>query len=230
VSTDTNDDGKVSAFNAYAEWPTLIFKGGQVGDLGAQVLPDETVVEDADVAELLASKEAFESYVPEDPDPGGDPGGGDPGGGDPPGGPGGPGGNVPAPALSGLSIRPSAFQAAPRGGSIAARRGAKVRYTLTAAASVRLRVEKLVSGRRRGGKCVAPKRAPRGRTCLRAVPVRGSFQHAGQAGANSFGFTGRLRGRTLRPGRYQLTATPVGASGAAGSPKSAQFRVLSPRR
>ena len=224
VSTDTNDDGKVSAFNAYAEWPTLIFKGGQVGDLGAQVLPDETVVEEADVAELLESKEAFESYVPEDPDGGGDPGGGDPGGGDPGGG----GGRAPAPEVTGLVIRPSAFQAAPRGGSIA-RRGASVRYTLTAAATVRLKVDKLANGRRRGGKCVPPARAPRGRACLRAVPMRGSFGHAGQAGANSFFFTGRLGGRTLRPGRYRLTATPIGSAGAAGAPKRAEFRVLRPR-
>jgi hypothetical protein len=223
VSTDTNDDGKVSAFNAYAEWPTLIFKGGQVGDLGAQVLPDETVVEQADVAELLESKEAFESYVPENP-PGGDPGGGGPGGG---GGPPG-GGPAQAPELSALVIRPSAFQAAPRGGSIA-RRGTSVRYVLTAAATVRLKVDKLVNGRRRAGKCVPPRRAPRGRKCLRPVPMRGSFRHTGKAGANSFAFTGRLGGRALRPGRYRLTATPVGADGTAGVSKRAGFRVLRPR-
>src|SRR6185436_15332171 len=158
VSTDTNDDGKVSAFNAYAEWPTLIFKGGQVGDLGAQVLPDETVVEEADLAELLESKEAFEGYVPEDPDGGGDPGGGDPGGGGP----------APAPEVTRLVVRPSAFRTAPRGGSIA-RTGASVRYTLTAAATVRLKVDKLAKGRRRGGKCVPPARAPRGRACVRAI-------------------------------------------------------------
>jgi hypothetical protein len=232
VSVDTNDDGQVSAWGAHAEWPTLIFKGGQVGDLGAQVLPDESVVEEADVAELLQSNEVFESFVPEDPG-GGDPGGGDPGGDGPgggnPGG-GGPGGGGPAtaPELSGLVIRPSGFRAAPRGGSIG-RRGASVRYTLTAAATVRLKIDKLVSGRRRAGRCVPPKRAPRGRACTRAVPVRGSFSHAGTAGANSFTFTGRLGGRALRPGRYRLTATPVGADGLAGAPKQAQLRVLTLR-
>ncbi|HKP21834.1 MAG TPA: hypothetical protein VJT68_09970, partial [Thermoleophilaceae bacterium] len=87
----------------------------------------------------------------------------------------------------------------------------------------------LTTGRRRAGKCVPPRRAPRGRACTRAVPVRGGFRHAGKAGANSFTFTGRVGGRALSPGRYRLTATPVGADGLAGAPRQAQFRVLSRR-
>ena len=230
VSSDTNDDGVVTAFTAYAEWPTLIYRGGQVGDLGAQPLPGTTAITEPDVAELLATQQAFEAYVPG----GGGPDGGNPGGGPGSGGPG-PGGqpdggNIPPapPELTGLAIRPRAFVAMPRGGSIA-RRGTTVRYRLSSAAAVRLKVERLVNGRRRGRNCVPPAHAPRGRACLRAQRVRGGFSHAGRAGSNSFAFTGRLAGRALRPGRYQLTATPVSASGASGTPKRAAFRVLSPR-
>ena len=231
VSSDTNDDGLVSAFKAHPEWPTLLFKGGQVGDLGAQALPDQTGAEEPTVAELLANKQAFDAYAPRADDPaGGDPGGGGPGGGGPGGGgdPG-PGGFTPLPELNGLVIRPKAFVAARRGGSIAARRGAIVRYRLSAAAKVRLRVDRLANGRRRGSRCVPPARAPRGRACVRAVRVRGGFEHAGLSGTNSFAFTGRLGRRALRPGSYRLMATPVAPDDRFGAPKYARFRVLSQR-
>ena len=38
-------------------------------------------------------------------------------------------------------------------------------------------------------------------------PVKGSFKRSGSAGSNRFHFSGRLRGKVLRPGRYRLAAT-----------------------
>jgi hypothetical protein len=43
--------------------------------------------------------------------------------------------------------------------------------------------------------------------------VSGSFTRAGAAGANSFRFTGRLRGRKLAPGGYRLTGVAANTNG-----------------
>ena len=39
--------------------------------------------------------------------------------------------------------------------------------------------------------------------------LKGSFTLNGATGANHFRFSGRLRNRKLKPGRYRLVATPV---------------------
>ena len=57
------------------------------------------------------------------------------------------------------------------------------------------------------------------------MALHGSFTLAGIAGANRFGFTGRLSARRLRPGDYQLVATPS-AAGKTGHSSSASFRII----
>jgi hypothetical protein len=42
----------------------------------------------------------------------------------------------------------------------------------------------------------------------------GSFAHRDSMGADSFHFTGRVRGRRLAPGAYRLEASFAGARGA----------------
>jgi hypothetical protein len=51
----------------------------------------------------------------------------------------------------------------------------------------------------------------------------------GGPGANRFRFSGRLRGRSLRPGRYLLSATPRGV-GKPGRTRSTGFRIARPGR
>ena len=130
--------------------------------------------------------------------------------------------------ISRLSIRPSRFRAAPRGPSATAklRTGARVRYRLSGAAKVRFTVQRRTTGRKVGKRCVRTRRANRRRPhCIRYAAVRGSFARSGHAGANSFHFTGRLRGRKLTPGRYRLLATPLAADGATGKSARASFRI-----
>lgn len=141
----------------------------------------------------------------------------------------------PAPAtpgtatLSELRISPRKFRAAPRGGSIVrpAAVGTRVSYRVSLAARVRFRVERSRPGRRVGGRCVAPTRSNRAAPrCRRFVRLRGSFEHAGQAGQNAFRFSGRLRGRRLLPGRYRLRAAPVLAGSRLGALVRAPFRIV----
>jgi hypothetical protein len=134
------------------------------------------------------------------------------------------------PAVGAVTLSPSSFPAAPRGPSVLAakrRYGTKVSYTLNEAADVRFTVAQFQSGREaKGGRCVTSTRANRrARRCTRRVTLPGSFTRAGTAGANSFRFTGRLRGRKLRRGRYQLVATPS-AGGKAGRAARASFRII----
>ena len=79
-------------------------------------------------------------------------------------------------------------------------------YRLSSAATVAFRVE-----RRRGG---------------RYKRVRGSFRHAGHAGTNKFRFTGRLRLKRLKAGRYRLVARPTDADGRRGSARTKRFRIV----
>jgi hypothetical protein len=138
-----------------------------------------------------------------------------------------------SPAASGESISPSSFEAAPSGPSAASARrrkyGARVTYTLNVATEVRFTVQQRQPGRYTGKgrkrRCVAQTRKnAKAKKCTRLVTLRGSFARSGLAGANSFRFTGRVGGKTLKPGTYALVATPM-ANGKAGHAATATFRI-----
>jgi hypothetical protein len=136
-----------------------------------------------------------------------------------------------APVGSRLAFKPRSFASRPRGGSIArkrARRGSRVSYRLSEAAAVRFRAERRSKGKRKGRRCVTGKRAKRleGRRCTRFKKVRGSFTHAGRAGTNRFRFSGRIGGRSLKPGRYRLVARPRDAAGNRGKVFRGSFRIV----
>jgi hypothetical protein len=127
-------------------------------------------------------------------------------------------------------LAPSSFPAAPSGPSaVSAKRkyGTKVTYTLNQAASVRFTVTQAQSGRRGSrGRCVAPTRRNRtARRCTRVVTLSGSFTRTGNAGTNTFRFTGRIGGKRLKPGTYKLVATPK-ANGQTGRPVSVTFHII----
>lgn len=96
-------------------------------------------------------------------------------------------------------------------------------YTLSSAAAVKLTFARRAAGREVGGQCVAPtKRTQRKRGCWRYVGISGSLLQSAAAGYNSDVFNGKLGGRPLGSGTFQLTATPAG-----GEPQTANFTILS---
>ena len=131
-------------------------------------------------------------------------------------------------SLSGLCAAPSAFRAATSGAStsVAAVRGrTRVSYALNTPASVRLTVQRGLSGRRVGTSCLKPVRATRNRKpCTRFVRQPGSLTRKRPAGRDVFTFTGRFGGRTLAPGRYRLLAAPT-ANRRTGATRRASFRI-----
>ena len=81
-------------------------------------------------------------------------------------------------------------------------------------------------GRARGRSCVKrTTRLRRARSCTRYVAV-GKFKRTGTFGANSFRFTGRIGGKTLKPGRYRLVATPRNTAGKVGKALTVGFRII----
>jgi hypothetical protein len=134
-----------------------------------------------------------------------------------------------APAVTALAISPSAFHAAPKGATIstAPRRkyGAKLTWRDSAAASSTFTVVRLTGGRRQGKSCRNPSRSNRhGRRCTLRVAV-GTFGHLDKAGADSAHFSGRLRGRKLAPGSYQLIVAARNAAGT-GAAVSRAFKIV----
>lgn len=136
----------------------------------------------------------------------------------------------PPPArVQSLLISPPRFRAANIGGAVISRAGkhrvkapvgATVDFTLSGAATVAFSVEKRLSGRQVGKKCVATTRANRGKAKCPFFKREGSFNQAGTAGLNRFKFSGRVGKKTLRPGRYRLVASSGGAT------KSAGFKIV----
>ena len=127
-------------------------------------------------------------------------------------------------------IVPTTFPASPNGQSVRSfrgRYGTTVTYTLNEAAFARFTVTQLRAGHKTGkGRCVAATRRNRSaKSCARRMTLPGHFTLAGQPGANSFAFTGRIAGKRLKPGRYGLVATPT-ANGQTGQPVRASFRIV----
>ena len=156
----------------------------------------------------------------------------------PPGGGGGGGTNPPppdttAPDVTGLRLTRTRFRL---GGALpkvaAVRTGTSIRFTISEAATARLRFRRLAPGRLVGGRCVKPTRLNRSRRrCTRILPVRGSVSLPVQAGARRIRFAGRMsKRRSLKPGRYRLILTAADAAGNVSTPDRARFRLLRRRR
>ena len=123
-----------------------------------------------------------------------------------------------APSLTLLRLRPTRFRVPG---------GTTVRYSLSEAAGVDFRVERALTGRRVGARCVRATTVNRARVrCLRWVRLRGRFTQSGRAGANSRRFSGRLAGVALRLGRHRLVALYRDGAGNVGVARRAAFTIV----
>jgi hypothetical protein len=160
------------------------------------------------------------------------PGGGDPGPGCPP--PAthtGSTKDIVTPDISRFTMGSRVFRAARKGASVARRKppvGTRVGYRLSEAATARFTIERAAKGRKKGHKCVrSTKKNRKAKRCNRYVRLRGSFSRISKAGLSRFRFTGRLRGKKLRHGRYRLVLVATDAALNKSKPKRAKFRIVS---
>jgi len=116
--------------------------------------------------------------------------------------------------LTALTLSPSSFYPAPSGATISKRKyGATVSYHDSQAALTTFTVLLGLSGRTQGHSCKKSSHSNRhGKRCTyyRAL---GSFTHTDKEGANSFHFSGRIKGKKLAPGSYKLQAIAHDAAG-----------------
>jgi hypothetical protein len=107
-----------------------------------------------------------------------------------------------------------------------ARKGTTLILRLTEPSRVRLRVLRKSPGRKVGRKCVKPTRRNRTRKrCTRLIP-KGTFSRSAPAGRSKVVWSGRIRRRALKPGRYLLRATPTDLAGNAGLRRSLAIRIV----
>jgi hypothetical protein len=129
--------------------------------------------------------------------------------------------------MASVVLSPTVFEAANIGGPIAtAAVGTNVVYELSEAAATTFSVERAARGFKKGRRCVGKRPRGKARRCTRYVRLRGSFAHGGAAGFNRFRFTGRLRGRSLRPGSYRLVAVARDAAGNHSAAKRKRFKIV----
>jgi hypothetical protein len=139
-----------------------------------------------------------------------------------------PGGGTPdttAPVITAASLSRTRFRAgaAPTALGARAKAGTKVRVSLSEPATLALRVDRLLAGRRREGRC--SRRARSGTRCT-ISRHRATLTRALAAGASSIAFSGRIGSHKLAPGRYRIVLTATDAAGNRSRPERLGFRLV----
>ena len=106
------------------------------------------------------------------------------------------------------------------------RRGTTIRYSLSEPATAYLRIERALPGRRVGRRCRAPSRRLRSRRRCTRYRRAGTLVRSARTGRNATPFSGRIRRRALRPGRYRLVVTAIDGARNRSRPRVAFFRIL----
>jgi sugar lactone lactonase YvrE len=108
----------------------------------------------------------------------------------------------------------------------ARRRSVRFRFRLSESARVRIAIERALAGRRKSGRCVAPAKARKSaKRCTRWRRVT-TLRKKGTSGPNSVRFSGKVRGRALRAGRYRAVATAKDAVGNPSRRRTAGFSAV----
>jgi hypothetical protein len=129
-----------------------------------------------------------------------------------------------APVLSGLQQSNSRWRthSVKRGPRLPV--GTSFRFKLDRGAQVRFTFSQIVSGRRVNGRCVKATKNNRSKPRCNRYQPSGTLDVVGKAGANTFAFSGRVRGRMLPPGSYRVLVTAA-ADGKTSAAASAQFTI-----
>ncbi len=131
-----------------------------------------------------------------------------------------------------VSIKPSTLRqarAANRRRHIKARKAtrAKVRVTLSRAATISVRVLIGKPGRRQGSSCRVPSRANRKRKpCTRYVALAGRRTLKPAKATHTFRISPQWNKRTLRRGHYRLSVAAIEAGGARIAPVTKPYRII----
>jgi glucose/arabinose dehydrogenase len=131
------------------------------------------------------------------------------------------------PVISALSLRRRRFAVGASSTAVSATaRGTTFRYRLSEAATMRIRIERELAGRRVGRRCRAPSASSRSRPRCTRLALAGTLRRKGRPGSNSTAFSGRIGHRALLPGRYRATLAATDAAGNVSRGRSLEFTVV----
>jgi hypothetical protein len=132
-----------------------------------------------------------------------------------------------APRLTALRLSPQRLRLSRRGLTARAA-SSQISFRLSEAAVVTLNFERVLRGRRSGGRCQTPTPSNlAGKACKRYVPVAGAISRRAQAGITRIRFNGRIgRGGALTAGAYRMVAGAVDDAGNNSAKRRASLTVL----
>ena len=105
--------------------------------------------------------------------------------------------------------------------------GTRIFYKLTEAARVLISIQKYRPLSRICRRRLASQSRHRtGTRCRKYVSLKGRYAVASAAGARSVRFRGRLKGRTLKPGRYRFVIRATDGAGNTSKPRRPAFRIV----
>ncbi|MEX0992770.1 MAG: hypothetical protein WDZ37_02125 [Solirubrobacterales bacterium] len=111
-------------------------------------------------------------------------------------------------------------------GRISSRLGGPFNFVLSESATVSFTIEKRALGREVKRKCKRQTKKNRKKKVCRYYAPVGSVSASGTAGANAFKFSGKISGKTLKPGPYRMTAVAKDAAGNKSKAVTVVFAVL----
>jgi Tol biopolymer transport system component len=149
-------------------------------------------------------------------------GGGGPGGGPSP--------DTTAPVISGLRVTNKRFRLGAKRTALSAKRrrakrGTTFVFTLSEAARTTIAIAQRKPGRKKGKKCVKPRRGLKKR-CTRYVARLTLTRTRTAQGLNRVAFSGRTRTRKLAPGRYRAILRATDVAGNRSKPRTVTFTVV----
>ncbi len=104
--------------------------------------------------------------------------------------------------------------------------GTRFRWRLSEAATVSLRIERKLAGRRSGRRCVKPtKRNRRARKCTRWSRA-GTLTRTAAVGNGGTAFSGRIGRRKLAAGSYRAVVSAKDAAGNSSRSRTIAFKIV----
>jgi hypothetical protein len=136
------------------------------------------------------------------------------------------------PAITAVSLTQRSFRVAKQATAISAGKaplGSAFRFTLSAAATVKIKITRTAAGLRHGKSCLAPSatlRKAHAKRCTRTLTLGTLTRASEPVGADSVSFSGRIGRSALSAGAY---AALLSASNADGSskPVTLDFTIVS---
>jgi len=104
--------------------------------------------------------------------------------------------------------------------------GSGFAFALSEAATVTIRIQRPLPGRRVGGACRSVTHANRSNTRCTRFQSLGSLSRAEPSGASHIAFSGRVGGHPLSPGPFRATATAADAAGNVSGASVAGFTIV----